>query len=105
MLVPEDLERIVKECYWDSHTSPERIVSVAKGSDLRLKKRLFEKILLNSTNLFRDLTVFNNGDLAGLIESYTVPSFNKEYTFRRKNLAEVYFLHKPLLIPELQWRR
>jgi len=100
-----DLQRITKECFWDAHTSPEEIVSVAKGSDLRLKKKLFEKILLYSTNLFRDLTVFDSGDLASLIESYTVPAFNKEYTFRRKNLAEVYFLKKPLLIPELQWRR
>ena len=37
------------------------------------------------------------------LENYKIPEFNAEYAFRRKNIAEVYFFDKPLLIDELKW--
>lgn len=64
---------------------------------------LFEKILLNSTALFKDMKIFNKKELAILIENYKLPKFNEEYIFRRKNMVEVYFFDKPLLINELKW--
>ena len=64
---------------------------------------LFEKILLNSTSLFNDLKIFDIKDIEIYLEEYKIPRFNSEYAFRIKNLAEVYFLNKPLLIDELKW--
>ena len=70
---------------------------------MRKKKMLFEKILLNSTKLFTDLKIFDSEQLAWLLEDYNTPKFNQEYAFRRKNMAEVYFFNKPLLIDDLKW--
>ena len=96
-------ERVKRDCFWDLTVSDEDIDNMLRGGDFRKKKLLFEKILLNSTKLFEDLKLFEIKELEKLVEDYYVPAFNKEYIFRRKNLAEVYFLNKPLLINELKW--
>jgi len=97
-------KRIKKDCFWDLNIPEAEIKNIIKGSDERRKKMVFEKILLNSTALFKDLKVFDIKQIKDYLEEYKVPSFNSEYAFRRKNMAEVYFLNKPLLIDELKWR-
>jgi hypothetical protein len=47
--------------------------------------------------------IFKFNDLKKLIEDFKVPEFNHDFIFKRKNMAEVFFLDKPLLIEELQW--
>ncbi len=96
-------ERIKKECFWDMDISNEEIDAILKGNDERKKRMLFEKILLNSTALFKDLAIFDKNELAVLLEGYKIPKFNSDYAFKRKNMAEVYFFDKPLLINELKW--
>ena len=64
---------------------------------------LFEKILLNSTSLLKDLMLFDRNQLKILLENYKLPKFNAEYAFRRKNMADVFFFDKPLLVDELKW--
>lgn len=64
---------------------------------------LFEKILLNSTSLLKDLNIFQKDELAILLENFKIPKFNEEHAFKRKNMAEVWFFDKPLLVRELQW--
>ena len=98
-----NIDRIKKDCFWEYNFSNEEIVNIAKRGDKRQKQFLFEKILLNSTSLFNDLKIFSKKDLKELIENYKIPSFNKNYAFKRKNIAEVYFLNKPLLVNELKW--
>ena len=98
-----DLKRMKKECFWDYDFSDKEILDLAKSDNRHEKSFLFQKILLNSTKLFKDLKIFDKEDIVWLIEDYQVPSFNYEYAFKRKNLAEVYFLNKPLLIDELKW--
>lgn len=95
--------RIKKDCFWDLDISEADIENIIKSDDERKKKMLFEKILLNSTALFRDLKIFDIKDIEIYLQEYRVPTFNSEYAFRRKNLAEVYFFDKPLLIDELKW--
>jgi len=95
--------RIKKDCFWDLDISEAEIQNIIVGDDERKKKMFFEKILLNSTALFKDLKVFDMNQIEAYLTSYTVPRFNGKYAFRRKNMAEVYFLNKPLLINELQW--
>lgn len=95
--------RIKKDCFWDLDISRKEIDDIANGNDLRKKSYLFEKILLNSTKLFIDLEIFKKDDLRVLVENFKIPKFNHKYAFRRKNMVEVYFFNKPLLIDELKW--
>lgn len=96
-------EKIKKECFWEYDFSKKDIKEMASSDDMQKKRFLFDKILLNSTTLFNDLKIFSKEDLAVLITEYKVPTFNYDYIFKRKNMAEVYFLDKPLLVDELQW--
>lgn len=98
-----DYERIQKECFWDLNISSYDIKNILINNDSKKVNLLFEKILLNSTALFKDLEIFDKKELETLLENYKVPRFNGEYAFRRKNMAEVYFFDKPLLIDELKW--
>jgi len=96
-------DRIIRECFWDRDTSKEEIQKIIAGDDLRKKKQLFEKILLNSSHYLLDLQLFSREDLRLLIEEYRLPEFNYDHAFRRKNTAEVFFLDKELKIEELKW--
>jgi len=98
-----DYDRIKKDCFWDYDFTNEEIDKMAKSENIRESSFLFQKILLNSTRVLLDLRIFKDDVLKDLIESYRVPEFNNEYIFRRKNIAEVYFLDKPVLVNELKW--
>ncbi|MGB5791629.1 hypothetical protein [Poseidonibacter sp.] len=98
-----NFSRIKKDCFWDLNISEVDIQNIISSDDTTRKKMLFEKILLNSTALFMDLKIFDIKEIETYLESYLVPRFNGKYAFRRKNIAEVYFLDKPLLIDELKW--
>ena len=97
-------QRIIKDCFWDYNFSVDAIINLASGTE-KEKSFLFQKILLNSTALFHSLKIFKNDDLKYLIENYNVPTFNHNYIFKRKNMAEVYFLNKPVAVNELKWIR
>jgi len=96
-------QRIQKDCFWDLGLTIDDIKKIVDSDDIKKINMLFEKILLNSTALFHDLEIFDKKRLKMLLENYKIPQFNKEYAFRRKNMAEVYFFDKPLLIDELKW--
>ena len=103
MTIEVDLQRVIKECFWDMQQTPQNIIDITKSHDWTQKKFLFRKILLNSTRMLNDLKIFEQDDLKELIENFNVPTFNQAYIFRRHNIAEVYFLDKALLIDELKW--
>jgi len=96
-------DRIKKDCFWDLEISNDDIDAIISDEDMRKKGMFFEKILLNSTSLFKDLAIFEVEQLLKLVDNYKVPKFNADFAFRRKNLVEVYFFNKPLLIDELKW--
>ena len=96
-------KRIITDCFWDSNIEAKDIDAMLNSEDIRTENYLFEKILINSTNLLTDLKLFNRDELKIIMEKYKIPSFNHEYIFRRKNIADVYFFDKPLLIDELKW--
>ena len=103
MHTPTIDSRLLKECFWDYDFTLDDIIRMSVSDDWREKLFLFEKILLNSTKMIHDLKVFKRSDLEQLIKDYQVPSFNKEHAFKRKNIAEVYFLGKEVLVNELKW--
>ncbi len=98
-----EFSRILKECFWDVDIQASEIKEIISGQDFRKKQFLFEKILLNSTKMLRDLSMFESSELQGLLDNLKIPSFNYDYVFRRKNIVEVYFFNSKLLIDELKW--
>jgi len=51
-------KRIIDDCFWDSNIEVEDIDTMLNSEDIRAEKYLFEKILINSTNLLSDLELF-----------------------------------------------
>lgn len=98
-----DVKRINKECFWEYSFSDKEILNFSKSDDFREKKFLFEKILLNSTEVLQDLEILKKNDIETLLKEFNIPAFNNDYIFKRKNIADVYFLDKELLVDELKW--
>lgn len=96
-------ERIIKDCFWDLNISAKDIEDILYSDDKRQKAFLFNKILLNGTQMLIDLQIFSIDEIRTFLDEYKVPRFNHNYIFRRKNIAEVYFLDKLLEIDELKW--
>ena len=103
MMVVFDYSRVQKECFWDSKLDERKFYDIINSDDMKKKQYIFEKILLNSTKMLTDLSVFDKNELRYLLENVQIPTFNKAYVFRRKNMAEVYFFNKELQIDELKW--
>ena len=99
----ENLKRVSKECFWDLNIDENGIKNILKSDDFMKRKLLFEKILLNSSQLFKDIKLFPKDELGVFLEEYKVPNFNKDYIAKRKNLIEFYFFDKELTIKELKW--
>jgi len=99
----QQLKTIIKECFWEYNFSEEDINNLAKSHNSQEQMFLFTKILENAKELLKSMNIFDKSDLERLIESYTVPSFRREYMVRRLNIVEYYFLDKPLTINELKW--
>ncbi len=97
------LQDIIRYCFWDLNFTDKDITEIVDSNNFKRKSFLFDKILLNSTNLFIALKIFTKNDLKMLIEKFVVPEFNYDYISRRKNIVEVFFFDKPLLIDELKW--
>ena len=98
-----NFQRIQKDCFWDLKLEVKEIQKIIVSHDIQKKSFLFTKILLNSTHMFQDLKIFSIEDITYFLDRFEVPKFNHDYIFKRKNMAEVYFLDRPLLINELKW--
>ena len=98
-----NLDRIRKEFFWDYHFTNDEILSIANSANEREKKFLFSKILLNSNEMIQDLEIFSFNDLEIYLNDFQVSNFNYDYIFKRKNVAEAYFLEKKILVDELRW--
>lgn len=105
MNLNKTIKKLIKDCFWDYSFNENDIKKLAKSSDIKEKQFLFEKVLLNSTDLFRTLQIFKKNDLIELIKNYKIPSFNYDFVFMRKNIVEAYYLDKPLLVDELKWTK
>ncbi len=96
-------ERLIKECFWDYNFKDEDIEKLLHSNDFQDKQFLYEKILINSTNLLGDMQLFNKEDLKKLTDAYQIPSFNREYIHKRHNIIQYFFFDEPLEIDELKW--
>jgi hypothetical protein len=73
----DNIDRLIKECYWDYHMTKDDVIKIAKGDDMYMKKHLFGKIIDNSTEKSRNLlALFSKYDLYILFNEFKIPSFN-----------------------------
>lgn len=98
-----DFSRVQRECFWDTSMNEKILYDIVGSPDMKKKQYIFEKILLNSTKILIDLSIFNKKELKDLTDNIKIPNFNKAHILRRKNLVEVYFFDKELQIDELKW--
>jgi len=94
--------QLLKDCFWEYDFKSSDIVNMSISKDEREKKFLFEKILLNSTEMLKSMEIFDKNSLKKLIEEYKIPTFNHDYTARRINILEYYFLNKTLTVKKEQ---
>ena len=96
----QQLKTIQKTCFWEYNFTEEDIISLAKSQNQQEQMFLFTKILENAKELIKSMNIFDKEDLENLIESYTLPTFKRDYMARRLNIIEYYFLDRPLTINE-----
>jgi len=99
----KQLKPILKDCFWEYNFTEDNIISLAKSQNQQEQMFLFTKILENATELIKSMKIFDKEDLERLIDSYTLPTFKRDYMARRLNIIEYYFLDRPLTINELKW--
>ena len=99
----KQLKTILKTCFWEYNFTKDDIISLAKSQNQQEQIFLFTKILENATELIKSMKIFAKEDLERLIDSYTLPTFKRNYMARRLNIIEYYFLDRPLTINELKW--
>lgn len=68
------ISNILKECYWDYDLTEDDILGIISSDNMRLKQKLFAKIIYNSTDRLRDLRIFMPEDLPRLFNSFS-PSY------------------------------
>ncbi|HAQ62805.1 TPA: hypothetical protein DCR49_12590 [Candidatus Delongbacteria bacterium] len=97
--------RIIKECYWDYNINPEHIINIVNGNDYRLKKKLFEKIVYNSTHKLFDLgLLFNKKELKKMFDEFK-PSYNISYVERYVLILRNLLFGENNKIGILEWKK
>jgi len=102
MQSPETYSQPLKDCFREYDFKSSDIVNMSISKDEREKKFLFEKILLNSTKMLKNMEIFDKNSLKELIKEYKIPKFNHDYTARRINILEYYFSNKTLTVKKEQ---
>lgn len=98
-------KKIIQECFWDNKLTPDELNKIVGSGDVREKKFLFHRILLNSNKLFADMAMFHKQEIERFIKEFKVPSFNTNYIKRRVDLVKVFFFDLPLETKELEWKK
>jgi len=99
------IENILKKCFWDYDFTEDDIIKIVnEEGKTKMKKFLFEKILINSDDVINDLKIFKKEDLVYYLKNFKVPKFNHEFINTRYLILKNYFLNEKVNIPILEWR-
>ncbi len=96
-------DRLIKECFWDYRFTNQDIENLLHSKEFQDKQFLYEKILINSTDLLGNMQLFDRDDLKKLTDAYKIPTFNREHIRKRHNIVQYFFFDEPLQIDELKW--
>lgn len=89
---------IKKECFWDYDIDEQKIEEIAKSNDQRLKLKLFNKIIKNSTDKLDSLRIFKGEQLRALFDLINEQS-EIVYILRNALLGESNYIKR------LQWKK
>ena len=62
----------LKDCFWDYTISEDELQNMACGIDIKKKQWLFNRIVYNSCDKMRDLSIFAEKDLRNLFDNFKV---------------------------------
>ncbi len=100
----EIAEKIVKDCYWDYNFTADSVIDIAGKGSWREKKKLFSKIMHNSTDPYMSLKVFDENDLKGLFDSFGT-EFNEKYVGMMTLAMRNIIFNEKNAVKGLQWTK
>ena len=98
------IDKIIKDCYWDYNIDSSYIERVLSSGDEREKKKLFEKIIYNSSDKLSALALFDKQLLRKLFSILNV-TYNQKYIDRHVRVLQVLLLGKKTYIKGLEWEK
>ena len=101
----EAVEKIRKECFPDMEISSEEIIKMAQGEAPALRRRVFERIMYNSSDRVRALTeLFDRETLRELLHKFK-PSYNRRFMKKMTLLLRNIILDEDVEVETLRWRK
>lgn len=98
-------KQILKECFWEYHLDEKDIVNILHSDDIRKKRKLFSKIIYNSTDKARTLhMLFDTETLRTLFSTFT-SSYNQKYIDRHVLVLKNILLGENNSIESLAWKK
>jgi len=95
----------MQEIFWgDYNIDEKKTIDLIQNGSSNDKRFIFEKIIANSKNIFKDLSYFEKEELKKLLDTVQNPIFNKEFIEKRVKIAKNIFFDEPCYIRELEWR-
>ena len=97
-------EEIVKECYWDSNITPKELQKLVNSGDFRELKKIFAKIIYNSNDKLKALTIFQKDMLKRLFDDFKI-TYNDKYIEKHILVLRSLLLGESHKIKGLDWKK
>lgn len=97
-------EKIAKECFWDYSIDHNDIQNIIKSNNKIERKKLFNKIILNSSDKLIALRVFSKEDLKEFFTEINLSSYQKQIN-RDILVLKSLLLGEEVTIKGLEWRK
>ena len=96
----------MKEIFWGDYSIDEEDVKrLANSNNYKENFFLFGKILYNSSNLLKDVEIFNKEKLKEILKKYEVKGeYKKNYVLKRLKILKSLILDSKEEIKELDWK-
>jgi hypothetical protein len=96
---------MIKECYWEYNVTSDEILDIVDGEDIRKKKKLFEKIIYNSTHKYLLLTsLFDKNTLREFFDGLKI-TYNNRFITRQTILLRNFLFDEKNIIRVLEWEK
>ncbi len=97
-------DRILKDCFWDSNITAEKLQQIVLSDDTREKQKLFSKIIYNSSDKLQALQLFSHQQLKDFFEQFQA-TYNKKYINKHILILRSLLLDETHYIKGLQWQK
>ena len=97
------IQKLNRECFWEYHMSNFEIIEMAQKGSSQEKFFLFGKIMENSSDVLKSLSVFSLSDQKAMVRRYNPPKFNYSFLGKRHKIIKYFLTGEKIDIPELRW--